>query len=74
MDEDLRLYCYRRAKLDPDLDSVSGELLDNAAAKHKLSVKPRRTHASSRHSPSRTNLQARYVTSDQEKNVNVVRF
>lgn len=51
---------YRKVKLDPDLDAVSGELLDTAAARHKLSVKPRRRHASSRHSPTRLNINSRY--------------
>lgn len=48
-------------KLDPDLDKVTGssELLDTSAARHKLSVKPRRTHVSSRHSPTRLNVNAR---------------
>ncbi|XP_050295068.1 obscurin-like isoform X13 [Anthonomus grandis grandis] len=51
----------KRMKLDPDLDKVSGQLLDSSAAKHKLAVKPRRTHASSRHSPTRLNVNARWL-------------
>ncbi|XP_060519331.1 obscurin isoform X9 [Cylas formicarius] len=51
----------KRLKLDPALDSVSGELLDNSAARHKLSVKPRRTYASARHSPTRLNVNARWL-------------
>ncbi|ERL93258.1 hypothetical protein D910_10554 [Dendroctonus ponderosae] len=51
----------KRLKLDPELDQVSGELLDNSAARHKLSVKPRRTYASSRHSPTRLNVNARWL-------------
>lgn len=47
-------------KIDPDLDKLESEkLLDSSAARHKLSVKPRRTYASSRHSPTRLNLNAR---------------
>ncbi|XP_063930937.1 obscurin isoform X4 [Zophobas morio] len=51
----------KKPKLDPELDTVSGELLDSSAARHKLSVKPRRTHTSSRHSPTRLNLEARWL-------------
>uniref|UniRef100_A0A6P7FRC9 Obscurin isoform X8 n=1 Tax=Diabrotica virgifera virgifera TaxID=50390 RepID=A0A6P7FRC9_DIAVI len=51
----------KRIKLDPDLDSVSGELLDNPAAHHKLSLKPKRTHTSSRHSPTRLNISQRWL-------------
>ncbi|KYB28579.1 Muscle M-line assembly protein unc-89-like Protein [Tribolium castaneum] len=51
----------KKPKLDPELDTVSGELLDSSAARHKLSVKPRRTHLSSRHSPTRLNLSARWL-------------
>ncbi|XP_049819356.1 obscurin-like [Aethina tumida] len=51
----------KKVKLDPDLDAVSGELLDTAAARHKLSVKPRRRHASSRHSPTRLNINSRWL-------------
>ena len=57
-----KMFC-RKPKLDPELDTVSGELLDSSAARHKLSVKPRRTHTSSRHSPTRLNLEARYGNS-----------
>jgi hypothetical protein len=57
----LNLYC-RKPKLDPELDAVTGQTLDNSAARHKLSVKPRRTHLSSRHSPTRLNLNVRYTT------------
>ncbi|XP_066148174.1 obscurin isoform X4 [Euwallacea fornicatus] len=53
----------KRMKLDPELDKLSGgsKLLDASAARHKLSVKPRRTHASSRHSPTRLNVNARWL-------------
>ncbi|XP_018567720.1 obscurin isoform X4 [Anoplophora glabripennis] len=51
----------KRIKLDPDLDAVSAELLDNSAARHKLSVKPKRRHASSRHSPTRLNINQRWL-------------
>ncbi|XP_044269472.1 obscurin isoform X2 [Tribolium madens] len=51
----------KKPKLDPELDTVTGELLDSSAARHKLSVKPRRTHLSSRHSPTRLNLSARWL-------------
>ncbi|CAH0545687.1 unnamed protein product [Brassicogethes aeneus] len=54
----------KKLKLDPDLDTVSGELLDTSAARHKLSVKPRRKHASSRHSPTRLNINARWLVKD----------
>ncbi|XP_023017381.2 obscurin isoform X4 [Leptinotarsa decemlineata] len=54
----------KRQKLDHDLDTVSGELLDNSAARHKLSVKPRRTHASSRHSPTRLNINQRWLVKE----------
>lgn len=42
----------RKHNADPDLDAVVGEtnkspLLDNSAQKHKLSVKPKKRHASS---------------------------
>lgn len=47
-------------KIDHDLDIVSSDnLLDSSAARHKLSVRPKRTYASSRHSPTRLNLNAR---------------
>ncbi|XP_022920655.2 obscurin isoform X3 [Onthophagus taurus] len=51
----------KRMKMDPNLDVSGEQLLDASAAKHKLSVKPRRTHTSSRHSPTRTNLNARWL-------------
>ncbi|CAH1180870.1 unnamed protein product [Phyllotreta striolata] len=52
----------KRLKLDPELDSVTVEnVLDNTAAKHKLAVKPRRTHTSSRHSPTRLNINQRWL-------------
>ncbi|KAG5881054.1 hypothetical protein JTB14_033965 [Gonioctena quinquepunctata] len=51
----------KRLKLDHDLDTVSGDLLDNSAARHKLSVRPRRTHTSSRHSPTRLNINQRWL-------------
>lgn len=36
----------RRPRLDPELDTVdTSDLLDNSAAKHKLAVRPRKTHA-----------------------------
>ncbi|KAF7281172.1 hypothetical protein GWI33_005044 [Rhynchophorus ferrugineus] len=54
----------KRLKPNPELDAVSGELLDNAAARHKLSVRPRRTYASSRHSPTRFNANARWLVKE----------
>ncbi|XP_076264307.1 obscurin isoform X15 [Rhynchophorus ferrugineus] len=54
----------KRLKPNPELDAVSGELLDNAAARHKLSVRPRRTYASSRHSPTRLNANARWLVKE----------
>lgn len=43
-------YNIRRPKLDPEFSFVVGNaannLLDNSAAKHKLSVKPKKTHTS----------------------------
>jgi hypothetical protein len=51
----------KKPKLDPELDAVTGQTLDNSAARHKLSVKPRRTHLSSRHSPTRLNLNVRWL-------------
>ncbi|RZF43883.1 hypothetical protein LSTR_LSTR007219 [Laodelphax striatellus] len=41
----------KKPKLDPDLDLGNDDvaLLDNAAAKHKMSIRPRRKHADSRH-------------------------
>lgn len=43
---------HRKHKPDPDLDAVVGDgskssLLDSSAQKHKLSVKPKKRHASS---------------------------
>ncbi|XP_031365474.1 obscurin isoform X3 [Apis dorsata] len=57
----------KKIKLDPDLEIGDvGEVLDNSAAWHKLSVRPRRKHADPRarnvsRSPSDTNLQRVYV-------------
>lgn len=34
--------------MDPDLEIEIGDILDNSAAKHKLSVRPRRNHADPR--------------------------
>ncbi|KAK5640122.1 hypothetical protein RI129_010933 [Pyrocoelia pectoralis] len=51
----------KRLKLDPALDVVPGKLLDSTAAKHKLSVKPQRKHFSSRYSPTRNQLNARWL-------------
>ncbi|XP_031356598.1 obscurin isoform X3 [Photinus pyralis] len=51
----------KRLKLDPALDVASGKLLDSTAAKHKLSVKPQRKHFSSRYSPTRSQLNARWL-------------
>lgn len=54
-------------KSDPDLE-VGGEVgvrLDNSAAKHKLSIRPRRNHADPRARVTRlngTNCNDRYVT------------
>jgi hypothetical protein len=30
--------------MDPDLEIEIGDILDNSAAKHKLSIRPRRNH------------------------------
>ncbi|KAL0112249.1 hypothetical protein PUN28_011952 [Cardiocondyla obscurior] len=38
----------KKAKLDPDLQVQVGDILDNSAAKHKLSIRPRRNHADPR--------------------------
>lgn len=43
---------HRKHKPDPDLDAAVGDskkssLLDSSAQKHKLSVKPKKRHASS---------------------------
>ncbi|XP_016767640.1 obscurin isoform X7 [Apis mellifera] len=57
----------KKIKLDPDLEIGDvGEVLDNSAAWHKLSVRPRRKHADPRsrnvsRSPSDTNFQRVYV-------------
>ncbi|KAF5286087.1 hypothetical protein FQA39_LY16433 [Lamprigera yunnana] len=53
----------KRIKLDPNLDNIGkGEkILDNSAAKHKLSVKPLRKHLSSRYSPTRNQLSTRWL-------------
>lgn len=40
--------CCRKARLDPDLDVEIGDVLDNSAARHKLSIRPRRNHADPR--------------------------
>ncbi|KAJ9600692.1 hypothetical protein L9F63_026170, partial [Diploptera punctata] len=44
------MHTSQRLKLDPDLDlgTDSTALLDNSAAKHKLSIRPRKKHADSR--------------------------
>jgi len=34
--------------MDPDLEVEVGDILDNSAAKHKLSIRPRRNHADPR--------------------------
>ncbi|XP_011878155.1 PREDICTED: muscle M-line assembly protein unc-89 isoform X5 [Vollenhovia emeryi] len=58
----------KKARLDPDLEVEVGDILDNSAAKHKLSIRPRRNHADprARSSPSvDASLQRVYVrTSD----------
>ncbi|XP_011062355.1 PREDICTED: muscle M-line assembly protein unc-89 isoform X5 [Acromyrmex echinatior] len=60
----------KKARIDPDLEVEVGDILDNSAAKHKLSIRPRRNHADprARSSPSvdsDTSLQRVYVrTSD----------
>ncbi|XP_072755043.1 protein Obscurin isoform X6 [Anoplolepis gracilipes] len=38
----------KKAKMDPDLEVEVGDILDNSAAKHKLSIRPRRNHADPR--------------------------
>ncbi|XP_011159692.1 obscurin isoform X6 [Solenopsis invicta] len=44
----------KKARMDPDLEVEVGDILDNSAAKHKLSIRPRRNHADprARRSPS----------------------
>ncbi|XP_018359776.1 PREDICTED: muscle M-line assembly protein unc-89 isoform X3 [Trachymyrmex cornetzi] len=60
----------KKARIDPDLEVEVGDILDNSAAKHKLSIRPRRNHADprARTSPSvdsDSSLQRIYVrTSD----------
>ncbi|KRT86803.1 SH3 domain-containing protein, partial [Oryctes borbonicus] len=51
----------KRRKLNPELDIEGEKPLDTTAAQHRLAVRPRRTHVSSRHSPTRTNLNARWL-------------
>ncbi|XP_071572462.1 protein Obscurin isoform X5 [Temnothorax nylanderi] len=38
----------KKARMDPDLEVEVGDILDNSAAKHKLSIRPRRNHADPR--------------------------
>ncbi|XP_070156189.1 obscurin isoform X2 [Polyergus mexicanus] len=38
----------KKARVDPDLEVEVGDILDNSAAKHKLSIRPRRNHADPR--------------------------
>ncbi|XP_067207809.1 obscurin isoform X2 [Linepithema humile] len=38
----------KKARMDPDLEVEIGDILDNSAAKHKLSIRPRRNHADPR--------------------------
>lgn len=38
----------KKARLDPDLEIEVGDILDNSAAKHKLSIRPRRNYADPR--------------------------
>lgn len=45
------LFSLRHTKLDTDFSVVFGDvtnndLLDNSAAKHKISIKPKKTHSS----------------------------
>ncbi|XP_011689399.1 PREDICTED: muscle M-line assembly protein unc-89 isoform X3 [Wasmannia auropunctata] len=58
----------KKARMDPDLEVEVGDILDNSAAKHKLSIRPRRNHTDprARSSPSvDSSLQRVYVrTSD----------
>ncbi|XP_018318315.1 muscle M-line assembly protein unc-89 isoform X3 [Mycetomoellerius zeteki] len=60
----------KKARIDPDLEVEVGDILDNSAAKHKLSIRPRRNHTDprARSSPSvdsDSSLQRIYVrTSD----------
>ncbi|GAB0092620.1 Obscurin [Sergentomyia squamirostris] len=47
-DENEETTSSKRQRLDPELDvGQSGDLLDSSAAKHKLSVKPKKNHLSS---------------------------
>ncbi|XP_017774924.1 PREDICTED: muscle M-line assembly protein unc-89 isoform X2 [Nicrophorus vespilloides] len=59
--EDPTISSPKRARLDPELEVKGEQLLDSAAAKHKLSVKPKRSRSSSRYSPTRTPLNARWL-------------
>nr|CAD7431080.1 unnamed protein product [Timema monikensis] len=57
------MVCYRRLRLDPDLDLGDlSSLLDNSAARHKLSVRPRRKHTDSRQRDSGLEETRRLVT------------
>ncbi|XP_045464007.1 obscurin isoform X4 [Harmonia axyridis] len=51
----------KKLKLDPELEVGSTDTLDASSARHKLSVRPRRKHTSSRYSPTRLNVNARWL-------------
>ncbi|KAK9877930.1 hypothetical protein WA026_020153 [Henosepilachna vigintioctopunctata] len=51
----------KKLKLDPDLEVGVTDILSTSSARHKLSVKPRRKHTSSRYSPTRLNVNARWL-------------
>ncbi|XP_044758879.1 obscurin isoform X8 [Coccinella septempunctata] len=51
----------KRLKLDPELEVGATDTLDTSSARHKLSVRPRRKHTSSRYSPTRLNVNARWL-------------
>ncbi|XP_012537087.1 obscurin isoform X3 [Monomorium pharaonis] len=46
----------KKAKMDPDLEIEVGDILDNSAAKHKLSIRPRRNHTDPRVRRSPSNI------------------
>lgn len=41
------LFFYSHPKQENDLDALTTHLLDNSAAKHKISVRPKKNHSSS---------------------------
>lgn len=43
----MKTFLSRKPKLDPELNLADTTKLDNSLAKHRISVKPKKTHASS---------------------------